>query len=264
MQDSPLRLAVGSHRAGSGRGCAMNVISWENGDTQITDLPSCSDPFLARVVQSVNDHHCTHLTGDLLCPPCSVEVLALAHRTTGTALDWPADDLRRPYVRLALAEARSVEHLSAAGKACNDVTGRWLTGEATADEVREARAAAYRAAYAAAYAATATADAAYAAAYAATATTADAADAAAYAATATAADAAAYAAYAAYAADADATATAAYAAYAAYAADADAPPRLQRLQRAHRIIDRFEELTGVRAEPVPAEVTARAVEAMTR
>jgi hypothetical protein len=243
MQDSPLRLAVGSHRAGSGRGCAMNVISWENGDTQITDLPSCSDPFLARVVQSVNDHHCTHLTGDLLCPPCSVEVLALAHRTTGTALDWPADDLRRPYVRLALAEARSVEHLSAAGKACNDVTGRWLTGEATADEVREARAAAYGAA---AYAATATADAAYAAAYAATATTADAADAAAYAATATAADAA------------------AYAAYAAYAADADAPPRLQRLQRAHRIIDRFEELTGVRAEPVPAEVTARAVEAMTR
>jgi hypothetical protein len=228
MQDSPLRLAVGSHRAGSGRGCAMNVISWENGDTQITDLPSCSDPFLARVVQSVNDHHCTHLTGDLLCPPCSVEVLALAHRTTGTALDWPADDLRRPYVRLALAEARSVEHLSAAGKACNDVTGRWLTGEATADEVREARAAAAygAAAYGAAAAAAAAAD----------------------------------------AADADATATAAaaYAAYAAYAADADAPPRLQRLQRAHRIIDRFEELTGVRAEPVPAEVTARAVEAMTR
>jgi hypothetical protein len=264
MQDSPLRLAVGSHRAGSGRGCAMNVISWENGDTQITDLPSCSDPFLARVVQSVNDHHCTHLTGDLLCPPCSVEVLALAHRTTGTALDWPADDLRRPYVRLALAEARSVEHLSAAGKACNDVTGRWLTGEATADEVREARAAAAygAAAYGAAAAAAAAADAAYAAA------DADAAYAAAYAATATAAT----------AADADAASAAAYAAYAdapprlqrlqrahrTYAADADAPPRLQRLQRAHRIIDRFEELTGVRAEPVPAEVTARAVEAMTR
>ena len=29
----PLRLATGSHAAGSGQGCAMNVISWENGDT---------------------------------------------------------------------------------------------------------------------------------------------------------------------------------------------------------------------------------------
>jgi hypothetical protein len=223
MQDSPLRLAVGSHQAGSGRGCAMNVISWENGDTQITDLPSCADPFLARVVQSVNDHHCTHLSDRLLCPPCSVEVLALAHRTTGTALDWPVDDRRRLYVRLALAEARSVEHLSAAGKACNDVTGRWLTDEATTDEVMRA----------AADAADAYADAADAAA--------DAADA-----------------DAAYAA---AAANAAYAAHAAHAADAAAPSRLQ---RAHRIVDRFEELTGVRAEPVAAEVTARAVEAMTR
>jgi hypothetical protein len=235
MQDSPLRLAVGSHQAGSGRGCAMNVISWENGDTQITDLPSCADPFLARVVQSVNDHHCTYLTGDLLCPPCSVDVLALAHRTTGTALDWPTDDRRRLYVRLALAEARSVEDLSAAGKACNDVTGRWLTGEATADEVREAR-------RATATAATATAATAATAAAAATATAATAA-----AATTTAA--------------AYATAAAAAAAYAAAAAAAAAPSRLQ---RAHRIVDRFEELTGVRAEPVAAEVTARAVEAMTR
>jgi hypothetical protein len=25
----PLRLATGSHKAGSGKGCAMNVISWE-------------------------------------------------------------------------------------------------------------------------------------------------------------------------------------------------------------------------------------------
>jgi len=46
----PLRLAVGSHSAGSGKGCAMNLISWENGDTTITDLPGCSDPMLARIV----------------------------------------------------------------------------------------------------------------------------------------------------------------------------------------------------------------------
>ena len=48
--DQPLRLATGSHKRGSGKGCAMNVISWENGDTQITDFPSCSDPMLARIV----------------------------------------------------------------------------------------------------------------------------------------------------------------------------------------------------------------------
>lgn len=31
----PLQLAAGSHEEGSGMGCAMNVISWENGDTKI-------------------------------------------------------------------------------------------------------------------------------------------------------------------------------------------------------------------------------------
>ena len=50
----PLRLAVGSHSAGSGKGCAMNLISWENGDKTITDLPDCADPMLAKIVQRVN------------------------------------------------------------------------------------------------------------------------------------------------------------------------------------------------------------------
>ena len=46
----PLRLAVGSHKAGSGRGCAMNVISWENGDSRISDMPDNPgiDPCAAR------------------------------------------------------------------------------------------------------------------------------------------------------------------------------------------------------------------------
>jgi hypothetical protein len=35
----PLRLAKGSHRPGSGKGCAMNAISYIGGDTQITDFP---------------------------------------------------------------------------------------------------------------------------------------------------------------------------------------------------------------------------------
>ena len=81
----PLRLARGSHEKGSGRGCAMNVISWENGDTEITDLPACADPMLARIIQYRNDQHCPDTRRGLLCPSCSVEVLALAHRTVGTS-----------------------------------------------------------------------------------------------------------------------------------------------------------------------------------
>ena len=81
----PLRLATGSHKAGSGKGCAMNVISWENGDEVITDYPSCSYRPLARLVQGVNDNICTHRAGNLLCPECSATVLELGHATVGTA-----------------------------------------------------------------------------------------------------------------------------------------------------------------------------------
>lgn len=99
----PLRLAVGSHIAGSGAGCAMNVLAWETGEATITDLPACSDPFLARVVQAVNDHICPKTSANfmldrnglsLLCPKCSVKVLALAHRTVGTGHGFIDDDLR--------------------------------------------------------------------------------------------------------------------------------------------------------------------------
>jgi hypothetical protein len=51
----PLRLARGSHQPGSGKGCAMNVISYTNGDKCITDFPSCSARPLAIVVQACND-----------------------------------------------------------------------------------------------------------------------------------------------------------------------------------------------------------------
>lgn len=91
----PPRLAVGSHTYTRTYGCAMNVISWENGDTTISDMPSCTAEPLARMIQSVNDTYCQHLdqqprhgggrgTVSLLCAPCSVEVLDLAHRTVGT------------------------------------------------------------------------------------------------------------------------------------------------------------------------------------
>ncbi|MBB1153458.1 hypothetical protein [Amycolatopsis dendrobii] len=98
---APPRLAVGSHPASRLYLCAMNVISWEHGDRPISDTPRCSPLPLARTVQMVNDHFCTHTseetdpgTGEhvrVLCPRCSVRVLRLAHRTVGA----PQLDLRQ-------------------------------------------------------------------------------------------------------------------------------------------------------------------------
>jgi hypothetical protein len=51
----PLRLAKGSHQPGSGKGCAMNAISYIGGDTQITDFPATSARPLAAFVQLCND-----------------------------------------------------------------------------------------------------------------------------------------------------------------------------------------------------------------
>jgi hypothetical protein len=79
----PLRLAAGSYQPGSGKGCAMNVISYINGDTMITDYPACSARPLARLVQGVND-----ILADadgFLSPENSVLVLDLGWLTVGTA-----------------------------------------------------------------------------------------------------------------------------------------------------------------------------------
>ncbi|MDT5355954.1 MAG: hypothetical protein QOJ56_4486 [Mycobacterium sp.] len=51
----PLRLAGGSHQPGSGKGCAINAISYINGDEQITDFPATSARPLAPFVQLCND-----------------------------------------------------------------------------------------------------------------------------------------------------------------------------------------------------------------
>jgi hypothetical protein len=79
----PLRLARGSHQPGSGKGCAMNVISFINGDAQVTDFPTCSARPLSLLVQSSNDL----LAGPdgYLSPEGSVVALALAWQTVGTA-----------------------------------------------------------------------------------------------------------------------------------------------------------------------------------
>jgi hypothetical protein len=78
----PLRLARGSHQPGSGKGCAMNVVSYINGDTHITDFPDCSARPLAAFVQVCNDL----LAGpdDYLSPENSLLALELAWQTVGT------------------------------------------------------------------------------------------------------------------------------------------------------------------------------------
>ncbi len=78
----PLRLARGSHQPGSGKGCAMNVISYINGDTHITDFPDCSARPLAAFVQLCNDM----LAGPdgYLSPENSLLALELGWQTVGT------------------------------------------------------------------------------------------------------------------------------------------------------------------------------------
>lgn len=79
----PLRLARGSHRPGSGKGCAMNVISYINGDARVTDFPATSARPLASFVQLCNDW----LAGPdgYLSPSDAVLVLDLGWLTVGTA-----------------------------------------------------------------------------------------------------------------------------------------------------------------------------------
>jgi hypothetical protein len=219
------RLRVGAGASDGTTGlCGMQVISWESGDTTITDLPACADPVLARIAQNVNDRICTHRTGDLLCPACSVLVLALAHRTVGTG--GPADlDRRRVWVRIAADQARQVLHLARDRAAAEAAI---VAAEAAADNPTAAARAAARAA--AAYAATAAAVA-----------------------VAVAVAAVAAAAATAAAADTAAASAATIAAAAAYAvADTD-----DRLRLAHRAIDTFNTLTGhTEQQPDPGRTTA--------
>lgn len=79
----PIRLATGSHVAGTGRGCAMNVISWEQGENPISDYPAGVHPMLAAIVHMVNDTLITMAGWPLrhLCP--SAENCKGRQRTNG-------------------------------------------------------------------------------------------------------------------------------------------------------------------------------------
>jgi len=79
----PLQLARGSHHPGSGKGCAMNVISYITGEAKITDYPSCSDDMVSTLVQAVNDVLADPWTG-LLTPEDALAVVELGMLTVGT------------------------------------------------------------------------------------------------------------------------------------------------------------------------------------
>lgn len=131
---NPLQLASGSHEAGTGRGCAMNVISWIMGEPQISDFPECSEPMLAAMVQVMNDRAASIPVFDdegqtshwLLDPEESVRALDLAWLTVGTA-GQPLS-VRATWLKRIMARARerfghdvaSAESLRDAQRLLND------------------------------------------------------------------------------------------------------------------------------------------------
>lgn len=242
-------LAKGSHPRGSGKACIMNAISYLNGDAKITDMPDCALPFLASKAISLNDSICNHRDNGILCAECSHEMWMIGARIIGTAdavKGWDEDQLKDLYARLALGQARSVEHLGLKeAKECNDATEAYLAGRIQWDElalILDAAANAAGAAYAANPAAYAATNAAYSAAYVAAFET----NATSAAGSASSADY--YASYAAsYAAGANAAGIAVSVAEVAAVAAADVSideKRQAKIKQLHRLIDQFEELTG--------------------
>jgi len=140
-------LSAGAHRPGDGKACVMEYVALLAGEPW-SDTPACTYPPLASVAQVVNDR-LRDEDRHLLVP--------LIGRLFGTTA--PVDDAA--FARFAamsvLPIARSVEHLSAAAKACNDVTERYWRDGASLDDVRAARKASAASAASAAHSAAASA-----------------------------------------------------------------------------------------------------------
>lgn len=111
-QDRVPRVRAGEgHPSGSTGLCAMQVVSWEQGALDVTDKPDCADPVLTCIVQQVNDKMCARRDGRLLCPECSVAMLALADRTVGTRMtNRPAREAAMVHAQLAVEQAEKVVH----------------------------------------------------------------------------------------------------------------------------------------------------------
>ncbi len=144
----PLRLARGSHHPGTGKGCAMNVISYIMGEAHVTDFPATSARPLSLLVQSSNDL----LAGPdgYLSPEHSVLALDLAWLTVGTAdvpetviHAWVAELLTNPdwgmlqYAKIpgraAIQNIAELHRAAAAGKMAPSAV--WDSAARTALEV---------------------------------------------------------------------------------------------------------------------------------
>jgi hypothetical protein len=145
---NPLRLTKGSHQPGSGKGCAMNAISYITGDAQITDFPTCSARMLAVLVQACNDL----LAGPdgYLSPENSLLALELGWQTVGTAdvadtvmHAWMAELLTNPtwgVVRYAkLTAIKAISDIAALHrKAASGNMAPWLAWDAADRAARTA------------------------------------------------------------------------------------------------------------------------------
>ena len=82
----PLQMARGSHKEGTGFGCAMNVISYITGDVHISDYPRCSHPMLSEVVQWTNDQLALRRGKPIDVPGQEKKVIVLAQDDVLTML----------------------------------------------------------------------------------------------------------------------------------------------------------------------------------
>jgi len=122
----PLVRAGHGHADGSTGLCAMQVVSWQHGDETVTDHPDYVDRALARAVQNTNDTMCARRDGRLLCPECSMAVLALADRTVNTRLaGWSGREAALAHARLAVEQAEQVAHLASDQRATWAVSAAW-------------------------------------------------------------------------------------------------------------------------------------------
>lgn len=119
-------------RAGPGRSdgsiglCAMQVVSWQHGAQTVTDHPDCADRALTRVVQHTNDTMCARRDERLLCPECSMAVLDLADRAVNTRLaGWSDREAALAHARLAVEQAEQVVHLASDQRVTWAVSAAW-------------------------------------------------------------------------------------------------------------------------------------------
>jgi hypothetical protein len=87
---------------GSGDGvkkmCGMQAVSWQTGDTVITDYPRCSSRYLSSLVQYLNDELADEESG-FLSASDSIDVLDLGWLTVGTG-DVSDDVVHRWFAEL--------------------------------------------------------------------------------------------------------------------------------------------------------------------